>query len=159
MIESHIGLILPTSCNLAQKLSWMIRLTFTSVLWARRTTPSVSSQGFPLRLENLKKKWEGIFHSGNFEQTRKVREFQTCYLVFLVICVLFAKMFSIKINKTFSKWGVGAGKVGEFSQSGKVGTMSRSYIITASHPYKKRHNIWCLRNPIVWPFRIFFLFS
>ena len=29
--------------------------------------------GFPLGLENLEK-WEGIFQSGNFEQTGKVRE-------------------------------------------------------------------------------------
>ena len=32
--------------------------------------------GFPLGLENLEnlEKWEGIFQSGNFEQTGKVRE-------------------------------------------------------------------------------------
>ena len=50
---------------------------------------------FPLVLENLEK-WEGIFQSGNFELTGKVRENQTkywktqgisdkCYLLFLVI--------------------------------------------------------------------------
>ena len=32
--------------------------------------------GFPLRLENLVK-WEGIFQSGNIEQTGKVRENHT----------------------------------------------------------------------------------
>ena len=34
--------------------------------------------GFPLGLENLEK-WEGIFQSGNFEQTGKVRENHTKY--------------------------------------------------------------------------------
>ena len=34
--------------------------------------------GFPLGLENLAK-WEGIFQSGNFEQTGKVRENLTKY--------------------------------------------------------------------------------
>ena len=34
--------------------------------------------GFPLGLENLGK-WEGIFQSGNFEQTGKVRENHTKY--------------------------------------------------------------------------------
>ena len=33
----------------------------------------VVRSGFPLGLENLEK-WEGIFQSGNFEQTGKVRE-------------------------------------------------------------------------------------
>ena len=34
--------------------------------------------GFPLGLKNLEK-WEGIFQSGNFEQTGKVRENHTKY--------------------------------------------------------------------------------
>ena len=36
----------------------------------------VETSGFPLGLENLEnlEKWEGIFQSGNFEQTGKVRE-------------------------------------------------------------------------------------
>ena len=33
---------------------------------------------FPLGLQNLEK-WEGIFQSGNFEQTGKVRENHTKY--------------------------------------------------------------------------------
>ena len=37
-----------------------------------------SPTGFLLRLENLEK-WEGIFQSGNFEQTGKVRENLTKY--------------------------------------------------------------------------------
>ena len=52
---------------------------------------------FPLGLENLEK-WEGIFQSGNFEQTGKVRENDTkywkiqdisekYYLLFLVIFI------------------------------------------------------------------------
>ena len=36
------------------------------------------TSGFPLGLENLEK-WEGIFQSGNFEQTGKVRENHTKY--------------------------------------------------------------------------------
>ena len=36
------------------------------------------SAGFPLGLENLEK-WKGIFQSGNFEQTGKVRENHTKY--------------------------------------------------------------------------------
>ena len=55
----------------------------------------VDHPGFLLGLENLEK-WEGIFRSGNFEQTGKVRDNHTkywkyqgnsdiCYLLFLVI--------------------------------------------------------------------------
>ena len=56
---------------------------------------SIILSGFPLRLEKLKK-WEGIFQSGNFEQTGEVQENHTkywknqgisdkCYLLFLVL--------------------------------------------------------------------------
>ena len=38
----------------------------------------VLHSGFPLGPENLEK-WEGIFQSGNFEQTGKVRENHTQY--------------------------------------------------------------------------------
>ena len=37
-----------------------------------------ATTGFPLGLENLEK-WEGIFQSGNFEQTGKVWEKHTKY--------------------------------------------------------------------------------
>ena len=68
--------------------------------------------GYPLGLENLEK-WEGIFQSGNFEQTGKVRgnhikywksrEFQR-YLLFLVTfigmnCVVFAKIDQVLSEK------------------------------------------------------------
>ena len=75
--------------------------------------------GFPLRLENLEK-WEGIFQSGNLEQTGKVRENHTkywktqgiwdkYYLIFLVIFkwtvyyLLKWIKFSVKKNKTLKK--------------------------------------------------------
>ena len=86
--------------------------------------------------------------SGNFEQTGKVRENHTkywkteinwdkYYLIFLVIfkwtvhCLLKWIKFSVKKNKTFKKyWKNGKkywksqGKVREFCQSRKVGTLS-----------------------------------
>ena len=47
-------------------------------VWMNRSIGSMVIAGFPLGLENLEK-WEGIFQSGNFEQTGKVRENHTKY--------------------------------------------------------------------------------
>ena len=92
------------------------------------------------------RKWEGIFQSGemsrNFEQTGKVGENHTKYwnvrdfrhVIFIIFsdiqmnCVLFAKMYhffvkKIKHLKNTVKMEKITGKVREFCQSRKMGTM------------------------------------
>ena len=91
--------------------------------------------------------------SGNFEQTGKVRENHTkCwkteinwdkyYFKFLVIfkwtvhfLVKWIK-FSVKKNKTLKKYwkmAKNTGKVREFCQSGKVGTLFKAQVLLAKH--------------------------
>ena len=108
-----------------------------------------AKSGFPLGLENLEK-WEGIFQSGKsrgilnrLEKSENHTKYwkteinwDKYYLIFLVIfkwtvhfLVKWIK-FSVKKNKTLKKyWKNGQkywksqGKVREFCQSGKVGTL------------------------------------
>ena len=75
-------------------------------------------------------KWEGIFQSGNFEQTGKVGEFQTNVIIVFsdiqINFMLFSKRdlkFSVKETKYEKNTGNGkknTKKVREFCQFGKV---------------------------------------
>ena len=86
--------------------------------------------GFPLALEELEnlEKWEGVFQSGKITQnTGKFREFQTniCYffVIFKWTVYILLKGSNFQLKKT--KHLKNTGKVREFFQSGKVGTMGK----------------------------------
>ena len=71
--------------------------------------------GFPLGLENLEK-WEGIFQSGNFEQTGKVREksgkitqntgklreFQTNIIFYFLVIFKLTVYYFVEMHQIFS---------------------------------------------------------
>ena len=102
---------------------------------SHREAQVILSPGFPLGLENLEK-WEGIFQSGKSQGI-----WDKYYLIFLVIfkwtvyyLLKWIKL-SVKKNKTLKKYwkmAKNTGKVREFCQSWKAGTLIS----------------WCANGPI-----------